>query len=220
VIDTIFPSFSEVFAMDFLIPESAAPSNAGVHVNVMETLVHDEIEKQLRFYPKNLRNYLNLTEVATYALNRLPALYASSVKGMEEQRRVAARQYRSELTSAVRRAIAAVERDPLRSCDPIVSEIELNYREAETILGQIQELLRRHHLLEPISKEVTWDNCMPLLRQAFLRLTSAQTDNSLARAKATVPPPPPPPFRTQRMDDRHVDPKNTIRQVDPKNTMW
>lgn len=199
--------------MDFLVPESPAPMNAGVHINVMETLVHEEIEKQLRFYPKNLRNYLNLTEVATYALNRLPPLYASSVKGMEEQRRVAGRQYRSELTSAVRRAIAAVERDPLRSSEPIVSEIELNYRGAETTLGQIQELLKRYNLLEPINKEVTWDNCMPLLRQAFVKLTSGQTNipKMGTEPRIKMPLPPPPPIRTPRMDDR---------QIDPKNTMW
>jgi len=202
--------------MDFLAQESSVPTNAGVHVNVMETLVHEEIDKQLRFYPKNLRNYLNLTEVATYALNRLPPLYASSVKGMEEQRRVAARQYRSELTSAVRRAIAAVERDPLRSSEPIVSEIEMNYRGAETTLGQIQELLKRYNLLEPINKEVTWDNCMPLLRQAFLKLASENAGTPkdvIPRRSVPLPPPPPivPPKTFQNMDDR---------QIDPKNTMW
>ncbi|MBE9194909.1 late competence development ComFB family protein [Synechocystis sp. LEGE 06083] len=197
--------------MDFLASESSAPINPGVHVNVMETLVYEEIDKQLRFYPKNLRNYLNLTEVATYALNRLPPLYASSVKGVEEQRRVAGRQYRSELTSAVRRAIAAVERDPLRNSEPIVSEIEVNYRGAESTLGQIQELLKRYHLLEPVNKEVTWDNCLPLLRQAFLKLTTAQAPPPPGvTERRAVPPPPPPPIRTPSMDDRQIDPKNTL----------
>ncbi|AGF51697.1 slr1505 [Synechocystis sp. PCC 6803] len=197
--------------MDFLASESSAPVNAGVHVNVMETLVYEEIDKQLRFYPKNLRNYLNLTEVATYALNRLPPLYASSVKGVEEQRRVAARQYRSELTSAVRRAIAAVERDPLRSSEPIVSEIEVNYRGAENTLGQIQELLKRYNLLEPVNKEVTWDNCLPLLRQAFLKLTAVQSPTPPAiNERRSMPLPPPPPIRTPAMDNRQIDPKNTL----------
>ncbi|MBE9202885.1 late competence development ComFB family protein [Synechocystis salina LEGE 06099] len=197
--------------MDFLASESPVPINPGVHVNVMETLVYEEIDKQLRFYPKNLRNYLNLTEVATYALNRLPPLYASSVKGVEEQRRVAGRQYRSELTSAVRRAIAAVERDPLRHSEPIVSEIEVNYRGAESTLGQIQELLKRYHLLEPVNKEVTWDNCLPLLRQAFLKLTTAQASPPPGvTERRAVPPPPPPPIRTPSMDDRQIDPKNTL----------
>lgn len=197
--------------MDFLASESSAPINPGVHVNVMETLVYEEIDKQLRFYPKNLRNYLNLTEVATYALNRLPPLYASSVKGVEEQRRVAGRQYRSELTSAVRRAIAAVERDPLRSSEPIVSEIEVNYRGAESTLGQIQELLKRYNLLEPVNKEVTWDNCLPLLRQAFLKLTTSQAPPPPGiNERRAVPPPPPPPIKTPAMDNRQVDPKNTL----------
>ena len=68
-----------------------------MHVNVMEALVYQEIQKQLKFYPKNLKSYINLTEVATFALNRLPPLYASSVKGQEEQENIASLKYRKEI---------------------------------------------------------------------------------------------------------------------------
>ncbi|MFM1843024.1 MAG: hypothetical protein RLZZ490_1766, partial [Cyanobacteriota bacterium] len=145
-------------------------AHASVHVNVMETLVYEEIDKQLRFYPKNLRTYLNLTEVATYALNRLPPLYASSQKGVEEQRRVAGRQYKAEITSAVRRAIAAVERDPLRNSTPIVSEMEVKYREAENTLQEIQQILQSYRLLDYTNQILTWENCPQLLRKALARL--------------------------------------------------
>ena len=126
--------------MNFAGRKPPVSSPASVHINVMETLVYEEIDKQLRFYPRNLRTYLNLTEVATYALNRLSPLYASSQKGIEEQRRVAGRQYKAEITSAVRRAIAAVERDPLRSSTPIVSEMEVKYQEAANTLNEIQQI--------------------------------------------------------------------------------
>ena len=56
-------------------------SGAKVHVNIMELLVQNEIDKQLRLYPKKIRDYINKVEVATYALNRLPPLYASSLIG-------------------------------------------------------------------------------------------------------------------------------------------
>jgi hypothetical protein len=90
------------------------------HQNVMESLVYGEIEKQLKFYPKNLKPYLNKVEVATYALNRLPPLYASSTVGREQQIRLGKQKYKEQLTTAVRRAIAAVERDPLRNSEPVV----------------------------------------------------------------------------------------------------
>ena len=197
-----------------------ASSHASVHVNVMETLVYEELDKQLRFYPKSLRTYLNLTEVATYALNRLPPLYASSQKGIDEQRLVAGRQYRSEITSAVRRAIAAVERDPLRSSTPIVSEMEVKYQEAENTLNQIQQILQSYQLLDYANQVMTWDNCPQLLRKALTKLTKAQQPQVQAPQpqqpqsefnSTSYPPPPPPPIRT---------PNINLEEIDPKSTLW
>ncbi|MGB5596982.1 MAG: late competence development ComFB family protein, partial [Crocosphaera sp.] len=74
---------------------------AKIHVNVMEILVKEEIEKQLKFYPKNIRNYINKVEVATYALNRLPPLYASSTIGKEKQKRIAKEKHQTHINLAV-----------------------------------------------------------------------------------------------------------------------
>lgn len=181
--------------------------------------MYEEIDKQLRFYPKNLRTYLNLTEVATYALNRLSPLYASSQKGVEEQRRVAARQYKSEITSAVRRAIAAVERDPLRSSTPIVSEMEVKYQEAENTLNEIQQILQSYQLLDYDNQVLTWENCPRLLRKALTQLVRGQ--RSQAPVSPPRPPhsafdvhqypPPPPPIRT---------PNINVDEIDPTTTLW
>jgi hypothetical protein len=199
--------------------KSPLPGNASAHVNVMEALVYEEIDKQLRFYPKNLKTYLNLTEVATYALNRLPPLYASSQKGVEEQRRVAARQYKSELTSAVRRAIAAVERDPLRSSTPIVSEMEVKYQEAENTLNEIQQILQSYQLLDYDNQVLTWENCPRLLRRVLLHLIQDQRPPaqgpppppSAFNGENYPPPPPPPPIKTPRVN---------LQEVDPTSTLW
>lgn len=43
-----------------------------VHQNIMETLVSEEVAKQMRHLPKHLKGYLDPIDVATYALNRLP----------------------------------------------------------------------------------------------------------------------------------------------------
>ncbi|MEB3174974.1 MAG: late competence development ComFB family protein [Cyanobacteriota bacterium] len=176
---------------------------ARTHINVMESLVYAEIERQLKFYPKNLRSYLNTVEVATYALNRLPPLYASSKMGQEQQRRLGERQYREQILSVVRRAIAAVERDPLRSSTPIVSDLEMQYEEAKQTLYGVQELLQDYNLLEYPNQVITWSNCLGVLKKAFQRLTKTQS-------RLTTPPPPPPlpaPSRSQRI-------------IDQKGTLW
>lgn len=159
-------------------PPEHPPSK--VHQNVMETLVYSEIEKQLKFYPKNLKPYLNKVEVATYALNRLPALYASSTQGREQQSRLATQKYKDQIATAVRRAIAAVERDPLRNSKPIISDLEVQYAETHQALQQIQMILQERNLLDYPKQLVTWENLPGLLRRA------------LNKSEWSNPPSPPP----------------------------
>ncbi|MEL6383463.1 MAG: late competence development ComFB family protein [Cyanobacteria bacterium J06626_18] len=90
------------------------------YVNVMESLVAQEIEQQLQHLPARVRRYIEVEEVVTYALNRLPALYASSEKGWEYQRQLAQREMKGNISDAVRQAIAAVQVDPLRLAKPIL----------------------------------------------------------------------------------------------------
>jgi len=184
-----------------------SPENctAKTHVNVMESLVYAEIERQLKFYPKNLRTYLNTVEVATYALNRLPPLYASSQMGQEQQRRIGERNYRQEILSAVRRAIAAVERDPLRSSTPLVSDLEMQYEEAKQTLYGLQELLQERQLLEYPNQRLSWDNCLETIKKALHKLSSRP------QSSRSVPPPPPPPS---------FAPKQSQQPFDPKATLW
>ncbi len=184
--------------------------NASVYINVMESLVSEEIDKQLRFYPKSLKAYLNLTEVATYALNRLPPLYASSTIGAEAQKRTASHNYRSDITSVVRRAIAAVERDPLRNSTPIISEVGVKYQKAENALGEIQQLLQQYNLLDFRGQEINWDNCTKLLRKAIQKLSrKVQLAEQLAETKLSSPPPPLKKGQTPN-SDVYVNSKSTL----------
>ena len=93
-----------------------------VYLNVMETLVDEEIAKQIKSYPKTLVEYLKKVEVATYALNRLPPLYASSHEGIERQKQRATEKFSEQISNAVRQGFAAVYRDPLRQSTPLVKD--------------------------------------------------------------------------------------------------
>lgn len=104
-----------------------------INRNVMEILVKEEINKQSSRLPSNIIEHINLLEVATYALNRLPALYASSQQGFNRQKLKGHAKYATEITQAVRRGFAAVQQDLLRYSKPIVEseEISLNSRAQE-----------------------------------------------------------------------------------------
>lgn len=140
-----------------------------VYVNVMETLVQEEIENQLKFYPENLKSYLNKVEVATYALNRLHPLYASSQLGKQQQLRLAKKQYHKEITSVVRRALAAIERDPLRQSAPLVSSSNNQSKAANTALRKLEYLLDDYSLLDH-NQKLSWDNVTQVVQQALNKL--------------------------------------------------
>ncbi|MFZ4640150.1 MAG: late competence development ComFB family protein [Nodosilinea sp.] len=113
------------------------------YINVMEILVAEEVEAQMQTLPPRVLRYLKAMEVETYALNRLPALYASSEKGWEYQYEKAKRELRNQIKTAVRQAVAAVQVDPLRSCEPL----QLNQEDpAQGVLNSLRELLRQPDL--------------------------------------------------------------------------
>ncbi len=138
--------------------------------NVMELLVEDEINNQFNTHDHRVIQYVNKVEVATYALNRLPCLYASSEKGKNQQKLIGYKQYRKQITIAVRQGIAAVQRDPLRISTPLISEIEEKYQIANAALRELEILLDEHNLLDypPLS----WENIVGIIQRALNKMTS------------------------------------------------
>lgn len=109
--------------------------NEQTYINVMESLVTEEVRKQLQNVPTKIRRYLKLEEMVTYALNRLPALYASSEKGVKYQRQIAERDMSRQIKNAVHQAIMAVQVDPIRLSKPITTN---HNQEAEAVLKALQ----------------------------------------------------------------------------------
>lgn len=115
-----------------------------VNRNVMELLVKEEIDRQSCRLPSTISRHINLLEVATYALNRLPALYASSQQGFNRQKLRGKAEYSVEITQAVRRGFAAVQRDLLRHSIPLVESaeptMEENFKDPEEVKRALLEL--------------------------------------------------------------------------------
>ena len=127
------------------------------YTNVMERLVAEEVARQKSKLPPKLREYISGTEVETYALNRLPALYASSEKGWQMQYEKAGKAHAATVTQAVRQGIAAVQVDPLRASQPL--SVRQN-DESEAILTTFRNMLNQ--------PDLTWDDILYKCKRLLL----------------------------------------------------
>ncbi|MDJ0727597.1 MAG: late competence development ComFB family protein [Prochloraceae cyanobacterium] len=79
--------------------------------NAMEYLVTEEIARQLDLYSETSKKNLNLydSEIAIYALNRLPVLYAASTEELIERIKKAKQEYLEVVRDAVRKGFITLE---------------------------------------------------------------------------------------------------------------
>ncbi|MEL7227404.1 MAG: late competence development ComFB family protein, partial [Cyanobacteria bacterium J06576_12] len=115
------------------------------------------VARQKAKLPPKLREYIKTVEVETYALNRLPALYASSEKGWQMQYEKAGKANADAISKAVRQGIAAVQVDPLRASQPL--SVRQN-DESETILTAFRNMLNQ--------PELGWDDIMYKCKRLLL----------------------------------------------------
>lgn len=135
------------------------------YINVMEVLVAEEVDRQLAQLPGRVLKYVKRLEVETYALNRLPPLYASSEKGWKCQYDRAARTLYKQIVDAVRQAIAAVQVDPIRSSQPLPV---ISGQGAEAVLAKLRKTAGQ--------PDLTWDQVLSCLhKKAEPPATAAST---------------------------------------------
>jgi hypothetical protein len=163
---------------------SETKSTHKLYINVMELLVAEEVGRQLERVSERASKYIKRTEVETFALNRLPALYASSEKGLQHQYDRALQSHGKEIQSAVRQAFAAVQVDPIRLSQPL----HLNGEE-EAVLQALRELLRVPNL--------SWKSALREIQKLQNKRkskrqppgsTSSRDDNSHQSQQSSPPP--------------------------------
>lgn len=125
--------------------------------NVMETLVLEEVEKQVQQLPVKVANYIKVSEVVAYALNRLPGLYATSKRGWQRQLHYGKTELSKQIGTAVRQGIVAVQRDPLRANEP------LNFQEDPSAVEALEKLKL---LLQ--YKDLSWNQLPDVVEQALI----------------------------------------------------
>ncbi len=125
---------------------TAPPKTEDIYCNVMETLVAEAVDRRLKCLSPNKARYVKRVQLITYALNRLPSLYASSAEGVDRQRKRARRELAQEIEQAVIHALAAVQRDPLKTSTPLINDQTESLMEAEEALNQIRQAFKREDL--------------------------------------------------------------------------
>ncbi|MBF2055634.1 MAG: late competence development ComFB family protein [Cyanobacterium sp. T60_A2020_053] len=118
-----------------------------IYKNVMELLVDEEVDFQLK-QNKAIRQpeLINRIEVATFALNRLPSLYASSREGIKKQKTRALVKYKKQIHEAVSQGFAAVEKDPLRRSTPLPQEKNDIISDAKKTMTELEDSFPKEEL--------------------------------------------------------------------------
>ena len=147
--------------------------------NAMEILVVEEVEQQMQALPSRIAEYVNPVEVAAYALNRLPGLYATSQRGWQRQLNKGRTELCERIRTAVRQAIIAVQRDLLRTEIPLSfykdeESLPLAALEKLKILLQYEDLTWENladvvedSLVKTLQGKITWRNCIQVDSEIF-----------------------------------------------------
>jgi hypothetical protein len=118
-------------------------SLAKTYINAMEILVETEVDRRINQLTEGHRAYLNRMEIIAYALNKLPALYATGEKGLEFQLAQGRAQHSARIQQAVQQSLAAVLRDPILNYTPLKLQASAGMRD---VLTRIKALLHNDQI--------------------------------------------------------------------------
>ncbi|WP_434684769.1 late competence development ComFB family protein [Pseudanabaena minima] len=141
--------------------------------NILESLVTAIVERRVNRLDEVVQKKINIDDVAAYVLNRLPPMYATSRRGLQNLRQRVKSEMTSQIISIVKEALNRVVQAPERSLSPLPFE-KFNI-ELEDALVQLRELLKRD--------DVTWRNVAEIVEEC---LRSPRSDYPVWRAKHDV----------------------------------
>jgi hypothetical protein len=131
--------------------------------NAMETLVAHELQRQLRMMPPKVAQDIAADDVAAYALNCLPPLYATTDSGWEWQIARAQEEMQSQIAMAVSQGLMVVHQAPIRSGVRISAGNE-SLISAQNALQELSRILGHSNL--------SWQDVVTWVKQSRLQRTS------------------------------------------------
>ncbi|MEY3305118.1 MAG: late competence development ComFB family protein [Pseudanabaena sp.] len=141
--------------------------------NILESLVTAIVERRVNRLDEAVQNKINIDDVAAYVLNRLPPMYATSRRGLQNLRQRVKSEMTSQIISIVKEALNRVVQAPERALSPLPFE-KFNV-ELEDALVQLRELLGRD--------DITWRNIAEIVEEC---LRAPKSNYPVWRAKHDV----------------------------------
>lgn len=127
--------------------------------NVLEKLVVIVAQHLMRNVPPAVSAQIDIPEIAAYALNRLPPMYATSDRGYKLLRQRAQVELTKEITAQVRQAILKVGRSPKLTKAPLpLAKFE---QEHEQALSELRQILHRQDLTSQNVVEIVEATLIP-----------------------------------------------------------
>ena len=165
------------------------------YTNIMELLVENEVEQQLSSLPSQLKAITDPKDLVTFALNRLPPLYARTAEGLEHQIKRGQSKFQPQIVQAVRMALVAVQQDPLRQ--RLVLESLQHRATRRQAFARLQKCLQ--------GKTPAWETLAIALEQSLRR------SNSLTAP--TVPPAPLERTTPEKEQSKHLPAVKRLRKT-------
>jgi Late competence development protein ComFB len=114
-------------------------ANCG-YINVLENLVMEATDRQMQRLNPEVAKILTVEEVSAYALNRLPAMYATSDLGYRQLRLRVKEELKTEVITKIREGILKMSQSPMRRFLP--SPFEQFDQQQEEAIAEIKEYLK------------------------------------------------------------------------------
>ncbi|PZO44271.1 MAG: competence protein ComFB [Pseudanabaena frigida] len=141
--------------------------------NILESLVSAIVERRVQRLDEEIQKKISIDDVAAYVLNRLPPMYATSRRGLQNLRQKVKSEMTNQIINIVKEALAKVIQAPERALSPLPFE-KFNLELEDTLL-QLRELLKRD--------DITWRNVAEVVEEC---LRAPRTDYPVWRAKHDV----------------------------------
>lgn len=119
-------------------PEQKSPTSWTVSHNLVEAFVLEEVKQQFLKLPNKTKSFVSQSDVIAYALNRLPAVYATTKDGLQRQISYIETSLKADISTTVMQGFAAVKVDPFRFSEPLYSRDNTG---AETALDDLRRIL-------------------------------------------------------------------------------
>ncbi|NUN64536.1 late competence development ComFB family protein [Pseudanabaena biceps] len=125
--------------------------------NILESLVEAIVARRVQRLDPVLQQRVSPDDVAAYVLNRLPPMYATSLKGLQNLRQRVKSEMTNQIISIVKEALTKVIQSPERAASPLPFE-KFNL-ELEDTLVELREMLGR--------EDLTWRNVAEVVEECL-----------------------------------------------------